>query len=83
MPAIWSGRKKISDDAGAAARHRAQMDLGAMGNLARRRMARLKYWQKLLGMAGGHVRAPLLEISDTEKRELRSELEMAGVPIRA
>ena len=46
-------------------------------------MARLKYWQKLLGMAGGFVRAPLLEISDAEKRELRSELEMAGVPVRA
>jgi len=46
-------------------------------------LARLKYWQKLLGMAGGHVRAPLLEISDAEKNELRGELEMAGVPVRA
>ena len=45
-------------------------------------MARLKYWQWLLGMAGGHVRAPLLEMSDTEKAELRSELAIAGVPVR-
>lgn len=46
-------------------------------------MARLKYWQKLIGMAGGFVRSPLLEISDEEKRELGGELERAGVPVRA
>jgi 4-hydroxy-tetrahydrodipicolinate synthase len=46
-------------------------------------LARLKYWQQLMGYAGGFVRAPLLEMTDTEKSELRNELETAGVPIRA
>lgn len=46
-------------------------------------MARLKYWQKLLGLAGGYVRPPLLEMTDTEKHELRMELEAAGLPVRA
>ena len=51
----------------------------AAGNLP---MARLKYWQKLMGLTGGYVRAPLLEMSDVEKSELRRELELAGLPVR-
>jgi 4-hydroxy-tetrahydrodipicolinate synthase len=46
-------------------------------------MARLKYWQKLLGLTGGYVRPPLLEMSETEKNELRKELESAGLLIQA
>ena len=45
--------------------------------------ARLKYWQKLLGLSGGYVRAPLPEMTETEKRDLRKELEAAGVPVHA
>ena len=33
-----------------------------------------KYWGELMGMAGGHVRAPLWELSDEEKAELEAEL---------
>ena len=46
-------------------------------------LARLKYWQKLLGMAGGHVRSPLVEMSEDEKLQLRRELTAAGVPVAA
>ena len=33
-----------------------------------------KYWGELMGMAGGHVRPPLIELSDEEKDELKREL---------
>ena len=33
-----------------------------------------KYWGELMGLAGGHVRAPLWDLSDEEKAELKSEL---------
>jgi 4-hydroxy-tetrahydrodipicolinate synthase len=46
-------------------------------------IARLKYWQRLMGLAGGFVRPPLLEMTEAEKHELRNELEAAGLPIRA
>jgi 4-hydroxy-tetrahydrodipicolinate synthase len=46
-------------------------------------LARLKYWQKLMGFSGGFVRAPLLEMTKAEKHELKSELIAAGLPIRA
>jgi 4-hydroxy-tetrahydrodipicolinate synthase len=46
-------------------------------------MARLKYWQKLLGLTGGFVRPPLLEMGDDEKIQLRKELESAGLPVNA
>ena len=36
-----------------------------------------------VGMAGGYVRPPLLEMADAEKNDLRKELEMAGLPVRA
>ena len=34
-----------------------------------------KYWGELMGMAGGHVRPPLVDLSDEEKAELRRGLE--------
>ena len=33
-----------------------------------------KYWGELMGMAGGHVRLPLVDLFDNEKSELRIEL---------
>ncbi len=46
-------------------------------------IARLKYWQKLLGLAGGYVRPPLPEMTEAEKRDFRKDLEAAGLPIHA
>jgi len=37
-----------------------------------------KYWGELMGMAGGHVRPPLSDLSDEQKRELKRELEELG-----
>ena len=34
-----------------------------------------KYWGELMGMAGGHVRQPLADLSEDEKTELRRALE--------
>ena len=34
-----------------------------------------KYWGELMGMAGGHVRPPLVDLSDEEKGELKRDLE--------
>ncbi len=34
-----------------------------------------KYWGELMGMAGGHVRQPHIELSDGEKAALRQEVE--------
>lgn len=34
-----------------------------------------KYWGQLMGLAGGHVRLPLLELAPEEKADLRQELE--------
>ena len=34
----------------------------------------VKYWGELMGMAGGHVRPPLLPMTPEEKTELRQEL---------
>ena len=36
-----------------------------------------KYWGELMGMAGGHVRPPLVDLSDEEKSELKRDLEAA------
>jgi 4-hydroxy-tetrahydrodipicolinate synthase len=33
-----------------------------------------KYWGELMGMAGGHVRPPLADLSDDEKADLKREL---------
>ena len=41
--------------------------------------AHSKYWQELLGQTGGPVRAPLLELTDTEKRAIRAAFEASGI----
>ena len=33
------------------------------------------YWGELMGLAGGHVRPPLVDLSEDEKTELRRSLE--------
>lgn len=38
-----------------------------------------KYWQDLLGQGGGHVRAPLLELTDAEKVATRAAFENYGL----
>lgn len=39
----------------------------------------IKYWSGLMGMSGGSVRAPLLDLSEDQKRELCSDLERVGL----
>lgn len=39
----------------------------------------LKAWTELLGMVGGHVRAPLPQVTERERRALRADLEQAGL----
>lgn len=41
--------------------------------------AHQKYWQDLLGQTGGHVRAPLLPLTDDEKRATRAAFETCGL----
>ncbi|MDP2238803.1 MAG: dihydrodipicolinate synthase family protein [Burkholderiales bacterium] len=42
----------------------------------------LKAWSELLGMAGGHVRPPLPQITEQERMTLRGELERVGLLAR-
>jgi len=41
--------------------------------------AHQKYWQSLLGQAGGSVRAPLLELTDREKARTRAAFDDSGL----
>lgn len=41
--------------------------------------AHQKYWQELLGQVGGPVRAPMLELTDNEKRATRKAFEACGL----
>ncbi|WP_336071099.1 dihydrodipicolinate synthase family protein [Nitratireductor rhodophyticola] len=41
--------------------------------------AHQKYWQELLGQAGGAVRAPLLPLTDAEKSRTRAAFEASGL----
>ena len=41
--------------------------------------AHQKYWQELLGQAGGPVRAPLLQLTDAEKEATRAAFEGCGL----
>ncbi len=41
--------------------------------------AHQKYWQELLGQVGGRVRAPLLELTDDERRATREAFEQCGL----
>ncbi len=34
-----------------------------------------KYWSELMGMAGGHVRRPLIDLTEEEKKELKTDIE--------
>lgn len=42
-----------------------------------------KYWQELLGQAGGCVRPPLLELTEDEKRATRAAFEACGLKTSA
>jgi 4-hydroxy-tetrahydrodipicolinate synthase len=44
--------------------------------------AHQKYWQELLGQAGGAVRAPLLELTGEEKAATRAAMEACGLKIK-
>jgi len=43
--------------------------------------AHQKYWQSLLGQVGGHVRFPLLELTDAEKAATREAFEQCGLQV--
>ncbi len=43
--------------------------------------AHVKYWQELLGQAGGPVRRPMLPLTETEKAGVRSALERSGLSL--
>ena len=43
--------------------------------------AHQKYWQELLGQTGGHVRPPMLELTDEEKRITREAFEQCGLEV--
>ena len=43
--------------------------------------AHSKYWQELLGQAGGAVRPPLLELTDAEKEATRRAFESCGLKV--
>lgn len=43
--------------------------------------AHQKYWQDLLGQTGGHVRAPLLELTEAEKAATRAAFETCGLKV--
>ena len=45
--------------------------------------AHSKYWQELLGQAGGAVRRPLLELTDAEKDATRRAFESCGLKLPA
>lgn len=42
-------------------------------------IAYLKAWTEMLGLAAGPVRAPLLQITDDERRQLKADLERSGL----
>ncbi len=43
--------------------------------------AHSKYWQELLGQAGGHVRPPMLELTDAEKEATRRAFAASGLDL--
>ena len=45
--------------------------------------AHSKYWQELLGQAGGPVRAPMLPLTEAEKARIRAAFEACGLQIRS
>ena len=47
----------------------------------RNRTSHSKYWQELLGQAGGAVRPPMLELTDAEKEATRRAFETCGLKL--
>ena len=45
--------------------------------------AQQKYWQELLGQAGGPVRRPLLNLNDTEKAAVKAAFDSCGLQVTA
>lgn len=45
-------------------------------------IANLKAWTDLLGLAGGHVRAPLAQVTSAERKALKEDLERVGLLAR-
>jgi len=43
--------------------------------------AHQKYWQELLGQAGGPVRPPLLQLTDEEKAQTKARFESCGLTL--
>ncbi|MEM3671354.1 MAG: dihydrodipicolinate synthase family protein [Thermoprotei archaeon] len=43
----------------------------------------VKYWGELMGLKAGHVRPPLIPLTEQEKAELKAELEALGVTASA
>ena len=43
--------------------------------------AHSKYWQELLGQAGGRVRAPMLDLTDAEREATRRAFETCGLKL--
>lgn len=43
--------------------------------------AHQKYWQELMGQVGGHVRAPMLELTETEKRITQAAFDRSGLKL--
>lgn len=50
---------------------------------AEKPQAHQKYWQELLGQAGGSVRPPLLELTEAEKAATRAAFESCGLRTKA
>jgi 4-hydroxy-tetrahydrodipicolinate synthase len=48
---------------------------------AEKPQAHSKYWQELLGQAGGPVRAPLLQLTEAEKTAARAAFETCGLKL--
>ena len=46
---------------------------------AEKPQAHQKYWQELLDQVGGRVRAPLLQLTEDEKRATRAAFEACGL----
>jgi 4-hydroxy-tetrahydrodipicolinate synthase len=43
--------------------------------------AHSKYWQELLGQVGGHVRPPMLQLTEPEKEAIRGAFETCGLKL--
>jgi 4-hydroxy-tetrahydrodipicolinate synthase len=73
----------FAGDFAAARRVRNSLDVAREAFRASRPLekphAHSKYWQELLGQAGGAVRAPLLELTDEEKQRVRAALAQSGL----